>query len=272
MALGVDDAIGAIVRELRASRSVRAAPTAKAAAPLWERTLLIFASDNGAPIGKHGSNLPLRAGKDSFFEGGVRAVAAMSGGLITTAARGAALSSVMHVSDWYASLSEIAGIDAAEMATGVAARLPPVDSVSMWPQWRAELKQRANGSHVAHRHTPRVLALASHTLLDVRPRHAYKILNHTACDAKSSDYYCTDCAALGCVFDVFEDPHERHNIAAKNPALLAKLQGKLRKARNTLWADQDPRNQECGVHPPGKPQNFYLRFAAEHGYTIQPYC
>lgn len=39
---------------------------------LWENTILVFASDNGAPM-EGGSNYPLRGGKGSMFDGGNKA-------------------------------------------------------------------------------------------------------------------------------------------------------------------------------------------------------
>ena len=55
----MDDAIGQVVAKLKAES-------------LWENTLLFFISDNGGPLAQSASNLPLRAGKHSDYEGGIR--------------------------------------------------------------------------------------------------------------------------------------------------------------------------------------------------------
>jgi arylsulfatase I/J len=59
---------------------------------MYDNTLIFFASDNGGPIYNDGSaganNYPLRGGKASNFEGGVRVNAFLSGGAVPTAMRG----------------------------------------------------------------------------------------------------------------------------------------------------------------------------------------
>ena len=55
----MDDAIGHVVAKLRSEG-------------LWENTLLFFMSDNGGPLAQSADNTPLRAGKHSDYEGGIR--------------------------------------------------------------------------------------------------------------------------------------------------------------------------------------------------------
>jgi arylsulfatase A-like enzyme len=69
MVTALDDAIGNVTRALHD-------------AEMYERTLLIFSSDNGGPLvttGISGNNYPLKGGKTNDFEGGVRVVAFLSG-------------------------------------------------------------------------------------------------------------------------------------------------------------------------------------------------
>ncbi|KAH3756779.1 Arylsulfatase B [Pelomyxa schiedti] len=74
---------------------------------IYDDTLFIFSTDNGgAPIQMFnhnaGSNFPLRGGKDTYFEGGVRAVGFVRGnGLIKT---GYTSNQLIHVVDWMPSL------------------------------------------------------------------------------------------------------------------------------------------------------------------------
>lgn len=62
---------------------------------MWENTLVVFSSDNGGPIYYNGTgggnNYPLRGGKASNFEGGVRVNAWASGGMITESRKGSKL-------------------------------------------------------------------------------------------------------------------------------------------------------------------------------------
>ncbi len=61
----------------------------------------------------------------------MRVSAFVSGGFLPAAARGAKTEGLMHVADVYATLTELAGVNASD-ARAAAAGLPPVDSLSMW--------------------------------------------------------------------------------------------------------------------------------------------
>ena len=93
--------------------------TALEAAGLAANTLVVFVSDNGGPIrcedGPCGdatgtSNWPLRAGKHSVWEGGVR-LTAIVGGPMVAAPYGTNLSTgLFHHADWLPTLLEAAGV------------------------------------------------------------------------------------------------------------------------------------------------------------------
>ena len=89
---------------------------------------MAFASDNGGPL-DHTTNWPLRGGKHTFWDGGVRVVAFVSGGLLPPARRGTAFAGLAHSSDWYATF--VVGVAGGTLPahTGV---VPP-DSVDLWP-------------------------------------------------------------------------------------------------------------------------------------------
>ena len=102
---------------------------------MWDNTLLVWSTDNGSPVqvcyyifqsifSVHsvyiqcegfakltfylwvppvqvaGSNHPLRGGKSTNWEGGVRVPTFVSGGALPVAMRGASLDGLVHVSDW----------------------------------------------------------------------------------------------------------------------------------------------------------------------------
>jgi arylsulfatase I/J len=103
---------------------------------MWENTLFVVWSDNGGPIYINGSsganNFPLRGGKVSNWEGGVRTNAFLSGGLVPQAKRGTVHDDLIACWDWYSSFCELAGVAPAD-AAAAAAGLPPIDSVSQLP-------------------------------------------------------------------------------------------------------------------------------------------
>jgi arylsulfatase A-like enzyme len=75
---------------------------------LRKNTLIVFSSDNGGPApGRVTSNGPLRAGKATLYEGGVRvaACAAWEGHIKP----GTAIHEPLHIVDWYPTLLKLAG-------------------------------------------------------------------------------------------------------------------------------------------------------------------
>ena len=137
---------------------------------LWNSTLLIYTHDNGAPLGAGGSNFPLRGGKNSNFEGGVRVPAIIGGGALhgppaclcppwpvrwyqlhpistcrvhfagalPAARRGALSDALFHVCDWTPTImSAIAAGNApwhtvAPPLTDALAATIPIDGLDQW--------------------------------------------------------------------------------------------------------------------------------------------
>lgn len=95
MVAAMDDAIGSIL-------------TALETAGLRENTLVIFSSDNGGPApGRVTDNGPLRGGKGTLYEGGVRVCACASWpGRIPA---GSVVDVPLHIVDWYPTLLKLAG-------------------------------------------------------------------------------------------------------------------------------------------------------------------
>lgn len=98
MITALDDAVGKITEALESEK-------------LSENTLIIFSSDNGGPNpGKLSNNGPLRAGKGTIYEGGVRVVA-----FATWPAKikpGSAIQAPIHIADWYPTLLAVTGAPA----------------------------------------------------------------------------------------------------------------------------------------------------------------
>jgi hypothetical protein len=89
-------------------------------ATLWDNTLVIFSADNGGEQAGAGNNYPLRGGKYTDFEGGTRVVAFVSGGKsapIPAHLRGSTSDALVHICDWWATLSALAGVSAVDDKT-----------------------------------------------------------------------------------------------------------------------------------------------------------
>jgi len=112
---------------------------------LWDSTLVVFTTDNGGPVclnpspaSQHGekihkscgtNNWPLRGSKMTYWQGGTRGVAFVSGPLVPAESRGTRYSGMVHQVDWYTTLLLLAGLTPARInSTGPV----PVDGVDQW--------------------------------------------------------------------------------------------------------------------------------------------
>ena len=77
------------------------------------------------------NNYPLRGGKFSNYEGGVRVNAFISGGFIPEARRGSIEDGFIAGEDWYATFCRIAGVDPIDFLAAEYG-LPPIDSIDMY--------------------------------------------------------------------------------------------------------------------------------------------
>merc|ERR1719356_586291 len=80
---------------------------------LWDNTLIIVSSDNGGDQTISSSNFPLRGSKATLWEGGVKALAFVTGGYLPDHRRGERMNALMHISDWYPTLCTLVGIEPA---------------------------------------------------------------------------------------------------------------------------------------------------------------
>eukprot|EP00413_Alexandrium_margalefii_P010937 CAMPEP_0204530748 /NCGR_PEP_ID=MMETSP0661-20131031/10787_1 /ASSEMBLY_ACC=CAM_ASM_000606 /TAXON_ID=109239 /ORGANISM="Alexandrium margalefi, Strain AMGDE01CS-322" /LENGTH=677 /DNA_ID=CAMNT_0051536853 /DNA_START=48 /DNA_END=2081 /DNA_ORIENTATION=+ len=89
---------------------------------MWGDTLVVFTTDNGGPIYEPGSanNYPLRGGKYSDFEGGIRTNTFISGGFVPEESRGRVHNGIVSIADWYYIFSELAGVDPRDRAAEAA--------------------------------------------------------------------------------------------------------------------------------------------------------
>ena len=78
------------------------------------------------------NNFPLRGGKYSDFEGGVRVRAFVNGGYLPSAMRGTQVDALMSVADFWATFAGLARVNTTDQKASLNG-LPPIDSVDLWP-------------------------------------------------------------------------------------------------------------------------------------------
>lgn len=190
---------------------------------MWDNTLMTVSADNGGPAfsDQHAaSNYPLRGGKYTYFEGGIRVNAFVTGGLLPAKMRGKNISSAVHICDWYATFSGLAGIDPADDADGV----PPIDSIDQWPVLSGAAAQPLRTE----------IFIGGGVLIQDN----YKLIKTGAGNAQWSGPLYPKVKATGpanlncskkvpCLFDVVADPWEYTDVAADHADIVANMSARL---------------------------------------------
>ena len=191
-----------------------------------EQTLILFASDNGGH-NDGASNLPLRGGKGTPFEGGIRvpAFAVWPGHL----GAGTRFAEPLHAIDLFPTL---AGLSGGSLESG-----RPLDGVDVWPA--------VSGA------APLAARELVHNVIDKSGRGSlrdgpWKLIVHRA--AKMPDGVPLPGSKLVAgLFDLAADPHESTNLAASHRQRVADMWDRL-KAHGRTAADYRP---YCAPKPAG---------------------
>lgn len=237
---------------------------------MWDNTLMVLTSDNGVftrdPQGPchtsdpeftriainvdaghgtmcfngeaGGSNFPLRGGKYSNFEGGIRVTAFASGGYVPTAMRGQRLDGMIHIADWYRTLAEgIAGIDPTD-TWAANSGLPPIDSIDMWPYLSGQIAESPRHSFLLSDNVVLVNQWKFITGGSFMKQSAWggPQYPNMSTAADPIDKHSFTCPSSGCLYDVVSDPTETDEISHKHPQVVEWLQKELETRSKTIWS------------------------------------
>ena len=230
------------------------------AAGLWNSTLWVFSSDNGGPTGAGygGNNWPLKGGKASNLEGGVRVNAFATGGWLPEAVRGTTVSEgLVGVEDWYTTFCSLAGVDPTD-ETAAAAGLPPVDGLDVSPLLLAPGAASPRGEVILGTSlNGKITANGAASVQGVLRADGWKLLigelsgafwqgpvYPNASGYPSAQQVCGDPAlpagapgaGPGCLYNVFQDPTEQRDLAAQEPAIVAELRARITAHNATVFS------------------------------------
>ncbi|OJW24723.1 MAG: arylsulfatase [Planctomycetales bacterium 71-10] len=175
---------------------------------LAENTLIVFSSDNGGPNpGKVTSNGPLRGAKGTLFEGGTRVAAfATWPGHIPA---GSTVNVPLHIVDLYPTFLKLAGAKL-DQAT-------PLDGRDAW----AAISRGGPSPHdaILLNTTPRngAIRVGAWKLIVGRPGGGEDGEPAPGADAESGRVL---------LFNLADDPNEKHDLAAKHPEKVAELRAR----------------------------------------------
>ena len=240
MLSAVDDSLNKVVTTLKAKN-------------MWDKTLLIVTTDNGGMPNvpgsfppSAGSNFPLRAGKGTVFQGGVRSIGMVAGGVVPAAVRGTTVgekgvgSEMTHAVDWLPTVLTLVGGESLIPAN--------VDGEDIW----AVLTQKAAvkrtsvplniNMHIGYPDGGHQVGLVS--------TDGWKIImsNVTGPVFHYDGWYPVPPAKIipapptttpGLfLFNLNDDPNEHTNLFATNPEMVQKLNGTLNEWMKTYMPPQ----------------------------------
>jgi arylsulfatase I/J len=218
----LDDVVGELVDALKKRN-------------MWDNLLFVTSSDNGGPVypGGGANNYPLKGGKLTDWQGGIRVNAFVSGGYLPEKMRGQKTDGYIHLADWYGTFCAIAGVDPTD-DKAAKAKLPPVDSYNMWPLISGQTTTSPRTDVPASFNT--LISGDYKILTGIVPQAGWtgpQYPNQTNPNGgiKPSE----KCGDSGCLYNIKTDPEERNNIADTMPDMLKEMQQKLKKYQDTYF-------------------------------------
>ncbi len=196
MLAAVDEAIGQITAALEEKG-------------LRKNTLILFSSDNGGPgPGRVSRNTPLRAGKGTIYEGGIRACAFANWPGHVPA--GKTIAEPMHAVDWYPTLLKLAGASLDQKL--------PLDGLDVWPV----LTQGAKSPHDAI-----LLAGTAPSRMAIRMGDWKLLLNPSEQIDEDNATGGDMAAGKAELYNLADDIGESKNLAATRPEKVKELRTRL---------------------------------------------
>lgn len=229
MAAALDWAVGELVDGLKD-------------AGLYNNTIIVYTSDNGAQPGQGGTNYPLRGWKTELYEGGIKVPGFVHSPLLPAAAQGTVHHGLFHVTDWLPTI--VHGI-----AGGSTERNLPLDGINIWPAITGGPGSPSPRTEVLH-----TLNAACH-MGYVSPNAALRV-GEMKLLVDCFNYTTMRPTGLVELYNITSDPYEYTNLAPAHPAVVAGLVAKLAayaaspdQVPPTLFPEKAPKSAQPGIKP-----------------------
>jgi arylsulfatase A-like enzyme len=202
MLAAMDEAIGQIVAALDEMG-------------MRKSTLVVFSSDNGGPRpGERADNGPLRGGKSTLYEGGVRVAASVS--WVGEIKANSVVNAPLHIVDWYPTLVRLAGASLKQPLS--------LDGLDAW----GTLTQGKASPHAE------ILLNSTPNTGAIRVGDWKLVLNGTVpadedADEEGEGQEVKPSQERVELFNLAKDPHEKQNLAALQPAMVKALRARYDK-------------------------------------------
>ena len=233
-------------------------------ANLYDDTLIVLHADNGGEIMTSfcgGNNYPLRGGKFSNFEGGIRVNAAVGGGWLPEDRRGEKEERLVTTDDWLMTYASIAGVDTTKLTDdgAVALGLKDFTGVDQWGVISGEEAGVVREEVIIGDTTSVEFNGDGKTLVGGIIQPPYKLilgaenkLHRVSQDVTTPQNYpdgsdrvpeaimkkCDRTAKHGCLFNIFEDPTESNSLAAELPDIFNAMLKRIDELQEDVYSPE----------------------------------
>ena len=216
------------------------------AAGRWDNTLVIVSSDNGGPTGSGygGNNYPLRGGKSSNWQGGIRVNAFAFGGALDPLLSGTSTAELTAIEDWWTTFALLGGANASDPAAA-AAGLPPPDGLDLRGLFLPGGNRTSPRTRIIIGDVNGDQAAGNTTVGGLIRADGWKLLRGQVGNAGWQGPIFPNKTAYSpgslhckpaCLFNLLQDPFELSDVQAQHPDIVAAMLAELEQLEATVWS------------------------------------